>query len=204
MKLYTSIGPNPRIVRMFAAEKGVTLSMEAVDILAGDCRREPYLSINPLGSTPALVLGSGQVVTEVVAICEYLEELLPGPALIGTTAEERANVRMWTRRIDLGFAAPITLAFRATDGRALFEPRLIVAPVEAGPSLKAMGMATLDFIDTECADRGFVAGETLSLADILLFSFVDFANLVGMSPLESRPWLTQWFARIGDRDGAVA
>lgn len=204
MKLYTSVGPNPRIVRMFAAEKGTTLPMEAVDIIAGDCRCEPYLSINPLGSTPALVLGSGQVITEVVAICEYLEDLLPGPALIGTTPEERANVRMWTRRIDLGFAVPITLGFRATDGRALFEPRLIVAPVEAGPDLKAMGMAMLDFIETECVERDFVAGETLSLADILLFSFVDFANLVGMAPLDGRPWLKDWFGRLGDRDSAAA
>lgn len=204
MKLYTSVGPNPRIVRMFAAEKGVTLEMEAVDIIAGDCRKEPYLSINPLGSTPALVLGSGQVLTEVTAICEYLEELVPGPALIGTTAEERAAVRMWTRRIDLGFALPITLGFRATEGRALFEPRLIVAPVEAGPDLKAMGMAFLDFLEDQCAEREFIAGENLSLADILLFSFVDFAGLVGMTPLEGRSWLTDWFARIGGRHSAAA
>ncbi|HEY0316495.1 MAG TPA: glutathione S-transferase N-terminal domain-containing protein, partial [Sphingomonas sp.] len=133
MKLYSSIGPNPRVVRMCAAEKGIALDIERIDILAGDNRREPYLSINPAGTTPALMLDDGQVIAEVLAACEYFDETHATPPLIGTTPAARAAVRTWTRRIDLGFALPLTLGFRASGGRAMFAPRMIVAPEAAAP-----------------------------------------------------------------------
>lgn len=204
MKLYTSIGPNPRVVRMFAAEKGVALDLEQVDIIAGDCRREPYLSVNPMGSTPALVLESGQVVTEILAICEYLEETAGGATLIGATPEERAAVRMWTRRIDLGYTDPLTLGFRAVVGRAMFAPRMRVAREEAAPDLIGMASDMLDILDRRLADQPFVAGEGFSLADILLFSFVDFSGQVGITALEGRPALSDWFAKIAARPSAAA
>ena len=101
MKLYSSIGPNPRVVNMFTAEKGLDLAKTDVDLRGGENRREPYLQVNPAGQTPALELDSGDRVTEVTAICEYLEEKHPDPPLIGKTAEERAETRMWTGRVDL-------------------------------------------------------------------------------------------------------
>jgi glutathione S-transferase len=204
MKLYTSIGPNPRVVRMFAAEKGVALDLEQVDIIAGDCRREPYLSINPMGSTPALVLESGQIVTEVLAICEYLEESAGGPSLIGTTPAERAQVRMWTRRIDLGYVDPLTLGFRAAGGRTMFAPRLRVAREDAAPDLIGMASDMLDVVERRLAEQPFVAGEGFSLADILLFSFVDFSGQVGIAALADRPALSAWFAKVGARPSAAA
>lgn len=204
MKLYTSVGPSPRTVRMFAAEKGVTLNLEQVDILDGECRREPYLSINPMGSTPALMLDSGQVVTETLAICEYLEETASGPALIGTTAEERAEVRMWTRRIDLGFVGPLTLGFRAAEGRAMFAPRLRVAREEAAADLKGMASDMLDMLERRLAGQDFVAGNGLRLADILLFCFVDFSEQVGIPALEGRPALAVWHGHMAARPSAAA
>ncbi len=204
MKLYNSIGPNPRVVRMFAAEKGITLEREEVDIVAGECRRDPYLAVNPMGSTPALALPSGQVISEIVAICEYLEEAVPEPALIGTSAEQRAETRMWARRIDLGFVDPLTLGFRAAEGRAMFAPRMRVAPEDAAPDLKGMAVDMLDTLERHVAEQDYITGDRFSLADILLFGFVAFGEQVGMSLLPERSALAAWFARIDARPSSQA
>ena len=84
MKLYNSIGPNPRMVRMFAAEKGVTLPTIEIDLLGGENRQPSYSGeVNVAGQTPALQLADGQVIAEITAICEYLEEKHPTPSLVG-------------------------------------------------------------------------------------------------------------------------
>jgi glutathione S-transferase len=101
MQLYNSIGPNPRAVRIFMAERGVDLPKIDIDLRGGENRREPYLSKNPAGQSPALELDDGSCITEITAICEYLDEIAPGRSLIGSTPQERAETRMWTRRIDL-------------------------------------------------------------------------------------------------------
>ena len=86
MKLYNSIGPNPRVVRMFMAEKGIDLPMEEVDIMAGVNRQSDYLQLNPSGQCPALELDDGSILAEIKVICEYLEDRYPQPALISATA----------------------------------------------------------------------------------------------------------------------
>jgi glutathione S-transferase len=120
MKLYQSIGPNPRVVKMFLAEKGVTLPTVDVDLLAGENRSPPYLHVNAAGQTPALELDDGAVLTEIAAICEYLEEKYPAPPLIGATPEERAETRMWTGRVNLKICEPMTNGFRYAEGLPLF------------------------------------------------------------------------------------
>ena len=116
MKLYQSVGPNPAVVKMFIAEKGMDVPREEVDIRGGENRQDDFLKINPRGQSPALVTDGGQLVTEITAICEYLEEVQPSPALIGTTPEERGETRMWTRRIDLGICEPMANGFRFSEG----------------------------------------------------------------------------------------
>jgi glutathione S-transferase len=134
MKLYQSVGPNPRAVKMFIAEKGMDVERVAVDLMGGENRREPYLKVNPAGQTPALELDDGSCVTEITAICEYLEEKQPEPALIGRTAEERAKTRMWLRRIDHKICEPMANGFRFGEGLQLFQNRLRCVP-EASPGL---------------------------------------------------------------------
>jgi glutathione S-transferase len=204
MKLYNSIGPSPRIARMAAAEKGIALELVEIDIFGAECRREPYLSINPLGALPSLETEQGDVITEVLAIAEYFEDLRPEPPLVGTDPLARAHARMWARRIDLGFAQPLTLGFRAAEGRAMFEPRLIVAPTEAAPSLKAMAFDMLDFLERQCAGRDYVASGSVTIGDLLLLGFVDFALAIQMTPLEGRAWLTAWHGRMSARPSASA
>ena len=98
MKLYDSIGPNPRIVRMFMAEKGIDMPKQTVDLRGGENRQAEHLKRNPHGQMPTLELDDGSYLSEITAICEYLEEKNPKPAMIGSTPEERAECRMWTRR----------------------------------------------------------------------------------------------------------
>ena len=101
MRMYNSLGPNPRCVRMFMTEKGVTLDTIEIDILGAENRQGPYTDKNPGGQMPAIELDDGSILAETTAICEYLEDTQPGPALIGSTPEEKAETRMWQRRIEL-------------------------------------------------------------------------------------------------------
>src|ERR1700748_1177730 len=100
MKLYNSIGPNPQVVRMFMAEKGITIPSETVNLMAGENRQDAHLKRNPHGQMPCLELDSGAFISEIIPICEYLEDKTPSPALVGATPEEKAETRMWVRRID--------------------------------------------------------------------------------------------------------
>ena len=112
MKLYDSLGPNPRVVRMFMREKGIELPSEQVDILGGANRRPPYTDRNPSGQMPSLELDDGSVLAETAAICEYLEEKHPEPPLVGRTPEERAETRMWTRRVEFNITEHLYNGFR--------------------------------------------------------------------------------------------
>ncbi|WP_353230028.1 glutathione S-transferase family protein [Novosphingobium sp.] len=178
MKLYTSIGPNPRVVRMFMAEKGIAIPLEQVDLMSGENRQEAHLSRNPAGQTPALELDDGSFLTEITAICEYLEETHTNPPLIGTTPEERARTRMWTRRIDINIVEPMANGFRFCEGLPLFQSRVKCIP-QAADDLKALAQEQLTWLDGLIAGRPFVTGDKLTLADILLFCFLEFGASVG-------------------------
>ena len=132
MKFYTSVGPNPRVVKLFMAEKGISIPEVEIDLRGGENRRPPYSAdVNPTGQTPALELDDGSFLTEITAICEYLEELHPAPVLVGSTPEERARTRMWTRRVDLKICEPMTQGFRYAEGLPLFESRMRCLPEAA-------------------------------------------------------------------------
>lgn len=203
MKLHTGIGPNPRVVRMFMAEKGIEIPLQTVDLMAGENRRPPYTQKNPMGQLPCLELDDGSFLSEITAICEYLEEKQPQPPLIGTTPEERARTRMWTRRIDLNIVEPMTNGFRYGEGRALFEKRIRVIP-QAADDLKAIAREKLAWLDGEMAERSFLAGERFSLADILLFAFLDFGASVGQALDPKLGNLRGWFERVAARPSAAA
>ena len=205
MKLYTSMGPNPHMVRMFAAEKGLTLETVEVDLMGGENRRAPYTdTVNPAGQTPALVLDDGTVIAEITVICEYLEELHPGPALIGATPEERAETRMWTRRIDLNICEPMTTGFRAAEGRRIFESRMKLVGAEGAADLKAIARDRLLWLDGKMQGRAFICGDRFSLADVLLFAFLAFGAQVGQPIPDEAGWVKAWFARVQARPSAAA
>lgn len=202
MKLYTSVGPNPRMVRMFLAEKGLKLETVEVDLRGGENRRAPYLQVNPAGQTPALELDDGTCLTEITAICEYLEEVQPEPPLIGRTPQERAIVRMWTRRIDLKICEPMANGFRFGEGLPMFEARMRCLP-EASAGLKAIARDGLEWLEGQFQGP-WIVGERFTLADVLLFSFLDFGAMVGQPLDPAFAMLTDWFARVKERPSTAA
>lgn len=203
MRLFDSIGPNPRVVRMVAAEKGITLDSVPVDIMKGDNRGPDFVARNPTGSTPALELDDGSIIAEITAIAEYLEEVHPTPALIGSTPAERAQTRMWVRRIDLNIVEPMAGGFRATQGRRMFAPRMTLVSEAGGEELKAIAAEKLRWIDG-LMTGDFVCGDRFSLADILLFCFVEFGAQVGQPTPDGLAWLPAWHLRVAARPSAAA
>jgi glutathione S-transferase len=203
MKLYRSIGPNPRLVRMFLVEKGLELPVVDVDIIAGENRQAAFLAINPSGSTPVLMLDSGEALAETTAICEYLEELQPQPPLIGLTPEARARTRMWTRRIDLAIVQPMTNGFRGAEGLPLFKDRVHCLP-QAADELKATAREGLAWLEAQLGERPFIAGDAPTLADLVLYSFVEFGALVGQGLDPAHARLGAWHRRMAMRDSAQA
>lgn len=203
MKFYDSIGPNPRMVRMVMAEKGITLPTETIDIRAGVNRSGDYIKKVPTGGTPALELDDGSIVSEITVIAEYLEELHPAPALIGTTPEQRAETRKWVRIIDLGYCETMANGFRATQGRPMFDGRFPLASKSAGEELKAIAAKKLLWLDA-LMHGDFVCGDRFSLADILLFCFVEFGAQVGQPVPAGATWLPAWHQRIAARPSAAA
>ena len=202
MKFYTSVGPNPRVVNMFMAEKAITLDSVTIDLRAGENRQEAFLKVNPSGQTPSLELDNGANLNEITAICEYLEEKHPNPALIGTTAEERAMTRMWARRVDLKVNEPLANGFRFGEGLPMFESRMRCLP-DASPGLKAIAQDGIQWFENNFQGP-WIAGDRFTLADILLFAFLDFGGLVGQ-PLDPKfTKINEWFGRVKARPSAAA
>ncbi|WP_293483233.1 glutathione S-transferase family protein [Phenylobacterium sp.] len=202
MKLYTSIGPNPRVVKMFMAEKGIDLPRIEVDLRGGENRQDAYLKVNPAGQTPALEMDGGGLLSEITAICEYLEEKHPSPPLIGTTPEERAETRMWTRRVDLNICEPMTNGFRYGEGLAMFQSRIRCLP-EASPGLKAVAQDGLRWLEANMKGP-WIAGDRFTLADIQLFAFMDFGAMVGQPVDTNNKRVADWFERVKARPSAAA
>lgn len=203
MKLYTGMGPNPRVVRLFMAEKGIEIPMTVVDIMKAENRAPEHVARNPAGQLPTLELDDGSMLAEITAICEYLEEKHPTPPLIGATPEERANVRMWTRRVDLAICEPMTNGFRFAEGLPLFKDRLHCIPA-AADDLKKIAREKLVWLDGLIAGRDFIAGPKISLADILLFAFLEFGAQVGQGLDPANKNLTAWYARMAARPSVKA
>lgn len=204
MKLYNSVGPNPHVVRMFAAEKGLELALEDIDIMAGANRQGDFLEINPAGQLPLLELEDGTRISEITAICEYLDEAGDGASLIGETPAERAVTRMWTRRVDLNICEPLANGFRYSEGLPIFKDRMITIP-EAAEGLKSIAREKLGWLDGLMGDgRSFIAGDKISLADVLLFCMLNFGNAVGQPFDENLANIKPWFERMQARDSANA
>ena len=205
MLFYDSVGPNPRVVRMFMAERGnAAIPVETVDIRAGANRQPEFLTRNPSGQCPALALDDGLVLAEITAICEYLDEIGPmGKTLIGSTAEERAETRMWVRRIDLNIVEPMGAGFRFAEGLKMFENRIHCIP-QAADDLKAIAQEKLTWLDGLMAGRTFVCGDRLTLADVLLFCFMDFGTMVKQPLNPANTNIAAWYARMKERPSAAA
>lgn len=203
MKLYNSMGPNPHIVRMFAAELDVSLELIEIDLMAGENRESAYLARNPAGQLPALELDDGEIIAESTAICEYLDETST-KTLLGHTAAERAQTRMWTRRLDLSICEPMLNGFRYSEGLPIFQNRMIMIP-EAAAGLKNVAQDRLAWLDQQMADgRQFIVGERVTLADVFLYCMLTFGKAVGQPMSLDHTHIAKWYERMAARPSAEA
>jgi len=174
LKLYNHThAPNPRRVRIFAAEKGIGLSLEEVDILAGQSRTPEFLAKNSSGAVPVLELDDGSCLSESVAICRYLEGLQPEPNLLGRDLREQAEIERWNRRMELELFAPISRTFQNTN--PLFQKR-IKQFQEYGESQRAVVYQRLERMDHELNGREFIASDRFTIADITALVAIDFGQ----------------------------
>lgn len=203
MKLVSSIGPNPKVVRMFMAELGVSCEIQEIDLMAGENRQPEHLARNPSGQSPALQLDDGSWIAEITAICEYLDDKAGNTDLIGTSPEARAETRMWCRRLDLQILEPLANGFRFAEGLPLFKDRLHCIP-GAADDLKATAQERLTWLNDQIEAKPFICGDRFTLADVLLFVFLEFGVTVGQPLNENNKHLMAWYARVQGRASASA
>ena len=198
----TRSAPNPRRVRIFLAEKGISVAYEQLDMMVGDLKSASFTAINPLQRVPVLILDDGTAISESVAICRYFEELQPEPPLFCVGPVARATVEMWQRRLDLGFFLHVAQAFRH------LHPKMAHLEVPQVPSWgeanKEKALAMLELIDTQLGQSRFLAGPDYSIADITLLVAVDFmkpAKLVLPAGLDN---VRRWHEDVAARPSALA
>jgi glutathione S-transferase len=209
MKFYDcTTAPSPRRVRIFLAEKGVSIDTVQVNLRNGEQFTPAFRAINADCTVPALVLDDGTVIADAVAICGYIEDLHPEPPLIGASPEERAVVTALNRQIERDgfFAAMDALrnAAKGLKGRALPGPH----DYEQIPELAERGRARLGHffhdMDARLKDREFVAGSRHTIADISTMVLIDLAGWSKLSIPEDCANLLRWYAAVAARPSAKA
>ena len=201
--------PNSRRVRIFLAEKGLSIPLVPVDLGSGEQHTDAYRAINPRRVVPTLVLADGTSIGEVPAILRYIEEVHPEPPLLGTTAKDRALVTMWERRVELEGFASVMEAIRNTapglKGRAIAGPHdyeQIPALIERS---KRRTQNFFDDLDVRLRDTPFIAGDTYSVADITALATFDFAaKAINMPISDEHAALKRWYAQVSSRPSATA
>mgnify|MGYP003677260274 FL=1 len=195
-------GPNPRRVRIFLAEKGISVPMETVDILKRRNRQPDFLEKNPTGGIPILELDDGTCISESVAICRYFEELHPEPPLFGTGAKQRAIIEMWLRRVELNLMVPIGMVW--VHGHPL-TAKLIRQIPEAAAQNRVRTAMGYRLLNDQLAENAFIAGDAYSVVDAVALATYDFgAGLVGVPPEDGLTHLARWHAAVSARPSATA
>ncbi|MBX7502460.1 glutathione S-transferase family protein [Qipengyuania sp. YG27] len=193
--------PNPRRVRIFAAEKGIELPMQEVSIPKREQKAPDFVAKNPRGQTPILELDDGTVIAESVAIMRYLEAEHPEPPLFGTSSREIAEIEMWSRRVEMILMPPVGAVWVHTHP---FTAALPGRNADWGESNRPRVADAMRFFDESLDGRDYLAGDAYSAADILLLTTVDFAKFVGLEMPEECGNLAAWHARVSARPSAAA
>jgi glutathione S-transferase len=209
MKFYDCrTAPSPRRVRIFLAEKGIDLETVEVDLASGEQFSDEFRAVNPDCVVPVLELDDGTCLSEVIAICQYLEEQRPEPSLLGRNALERARISMWNAKVEQQGIAAVADAFRNTVGG--LKGKAVTGPegYEQIPELAERGRRrVLQFfrrLDGQLADNRFVAGDTFSIADISALTAVDFARWSKIDIPEDATNLQRWYDEVAGRPSAQA
>ena len=202
MKLYSFYGaPNPKKVRVYLAEKGISVPVEEVDIVSGQNRQPEFLKKNPMGGLPVLEFDDGACLPESLAIIEYFEETHPEPPMIGTTPRERARVRALERVAELSVLNRVATIFQNTHP---FMAGRIKQSADAAETARQQLSAGLKLLDAEIGARPFVAGERPTIADCTLFAALEFADFAPVAIDPSCKNVERWRAAFKQRPSAQA
>jgi len=203
MKLYNerNPAPNPRRVRIFLAEKGISIPIENVSLRERAHKSPGFKQKNSLGQVPVLELDDGTHLSESIAICRYLEELHPTPALFGNNALERAQVDMWIRRIEFTLMNPIGAVWVHTHP---YTAPLGTQYKEYGESSSERALNAMKWLDRELANREYVATDHYTMADIVALTTLDFAQFIGIELPSECSHLSKWYAVVSSRASAAA
>jgi glutathione S-transferase len=194
MKLY-EFGPTRSIrARWTLQEIGVPFEAVTVDLMRGEHRKPEYLAVNPAGKLPTLVDGD-LVLTESVAIVLYLADKYPEKRLAPTDARGRADHLRWLLFVATELEQPL---WRISKHTALYPPeQRIAAEVEnARKDFSSM----IGVLDDHLADRSFITGDGVTVADFVTAYTLDWANEVKL--LDDRPRLVAYFERMYARPHA--
>ena len=203
MKLYDGgRAPNPRRVRVYLAEKGITVPTEQVDLGALQQKGDAYTTINPMQRVPALVLDDGTVITELIAICRYFEALHPDPPLFGRGALQSALVEMWNRRVEFHLFIPVSNIFRHLH--PAMKEMEVPQVKEWGEANKPRALSFLDHLDGELKTRSFIAGNDYSVADITAMIAIDFLRVSKLAVPDALTNLKRWYAAVSERPSSTA
>lgn len=199
-------GPNPAVVRLFVLERqGLRFDVELIDLAALENRKPAYRNtVNVRGEVPALRLDNGTIITEITAICGYFDEIAEGGRrLYGETPEERAEIHMWTRRAYLEIVLPFVTWWRGTDAaEEAYRGHRILMP-EATRSHRRLADQGLNQFDDDLDGKTFIAGDDVTMADILLYGFMGTNIATGEIPwlnVPQRPNIAAWFDRMAARE----
>jgi glutathione S-transferase len=203
MKLYNenNPAPNPRRVRIFLAEKGISIPFVHIPMRQGAHKSPEFMLKNSLGQVPVLELDDGSTLSESIAICRYLEELHPAPALFGEDAWQRARVEMWTRRIEFGLMSRIGAVWINTHK---YTAHLGTQYKDFGEASRDRAVKAMHWLNGELQDREFLALERYSMADIVALTTLDFGAFIGIDMPAELEHLGAWHARVSARPSAVA
>lgn len=190
------------------AEKGIEVETVQVDLGNGEQFSDAFKAVNPDCVVPALALDSGVCLSEVVAICHYLEAQNPKPALMGTTGEEKASVLMWNAKVEQQGLWAVADAFRNSakglKGRAL--TGRVTYPQIPELAVRGRGRVEQFFgrLDGQLAENEFVAGDSYSLADISAMVVVDFSAWIKLPMPEELSNVQRWYQSVSSRPSAAA
>ena len=200
--------PSPRRVRIFLAEKGITVPTVQVDLRNNEQLTPAFKAINPDATVPALELDDGTRINDAIGICVYFEAIQPRPALMGESPEEKALIAAWQREVERNGFYAVMEAFRNTvpglKGRALPGPH----DYEQIPALADRGRLRVSHfyeqMNSRLADNEFVAGPRYSVADITALVTVDFAVRAKLPIPEAHARLRRWHTQVSARPSAKA
>jgi glutathione S-transferase len=202
LKIYDFGGaPNPKKLRVFLAEKGIEVPIEAVDIISGQNRTPEFLKKNPSGGLPVLELDDGSHLPESLAIMEYFEELHPQPPMIGTTPVERARTRSIERIAELGVLSSVATIFQNTH--PFMAGRIKQSP-DAAENARNRLHGALRVLDNTIGANPFVAGTRPTIADCTLLAALDFAAFAGVEIDPAFKNITRWYSSFKERPSAQA